>query len=110
MAYIPRQGDLVTLSFDPQSGREQKGRSPALVISKNLFNRRTGLAMVCPITNTRRDLPFHVPLGKAAALTGFVMVEQVKAVDFRARKVSLVEEAPPEILQEVLAVLDAFLY
>ena len=61
-AYIPRQGDIVALTFDPQSGHEQTGRRPALVISKRLFNRGTGMAIVCPITNTFRNLPFHVAI------------------------------------------------
>ena len=58
--YVPGKGDFVILTFDPQAGREQRGRRPALVVSSTLFNRHTGLAMVCPITNTARDIPFHV--------------------------------------------------
>ena len=82
-AYIPKQGDIIAVNFDSQSGHEQKGRRPAFVISKNLFNQSTGLAIVCPITNTNRDFPFHVPIPKGSDLTGFIMVEQVKSVDFR---------------------------
>ncbi len=58
--YIPKKGDYVAVTFDPQSGHEQMGRRPALVVSNDLFNRHTGLAIVCPITNTRRGYPFHV--------------------------------------------------
>jgi mRNA interferase MazF len=76
-AYIPRQGDLIAITFDPQSGHEQKGCRPAFVVSKDLFNRGTGLAIVCPITNTKRDFPFHVPIQKGGDLTGYVMVEQM---------------------------------
>jgi mRNA interferase MazF len=61
--YIPQKGDLIILTFDPQSGHEQKGRRPALVVSNSLFNQHTGLAIVCPITNTKRDFPFHVAIG-----------------------------------------------
>jgi len=82
-AYIPKQGDIIAVNFDSQSGHEQKGRRPAFVISKNLFNQSTGLAIVCPITNTNCDFPFHVPIPKGSDLTGFIMVEQVKSVDFR---------------------------
>jgi len=57
-AYIPKQGDIIAITFDPQSGHEQKGRRPALVVSKDLFNRSTGLAIVCPLTNTDRRFPF----------------------------------------------------
>ena len=60
--YIPEQSDFITLSFDPQSGREQKGRRPALVISNFVFNKATGLAIVCPITNTNRRVPFHLAI------------------------------------------------
>lgn len=109
-SYVPRQGDLVALSFDPQSGHEQKGRRPALVVSKDLFNRHTGLALVCPITNTHRNNRFHVALPPEASLTGFVMVEQLKSVDFRTRGIKLIEKAPAALLAEVLAILDACLY
>jgi len=67
-AYIPRQGDIITITFDPQSGHEQKGRRPAFVVSKDIFNRNTGMAIVCPITNTKRDYPFHVPIPKSNKL------------------------------------------
>ena len=60
--YVPRQGDFISVTLDPQSGHEQRGRRPAFVVSKDLFNRRTGLAIVCPVTNTKRDFPFHVPV------------------------------------------------
>jgi mRNA interferase MazF len=108
--YVPQQGDLVTLTFDPQSGHEQRGRRPAIVVSKGLFNRHTGLCIVCPVTNTRRDHPFHVALPADHDLTGFVMVEQVKSVDFRARKAMHIGKAPAAMLEEVLSILDACIY
>lgn len=109
-AYIPAKGDLIALTFDPQSGHEQKGRRPALVISNDLFNRRTGLAIVCPITKTRRDIPFHVALPGESAVTGYVMVEQVKAIDFRARQGRFIEKASVLALNQVLSILDACIY
>lgn len=109
-AYIPAKGDLVALTFDPQSGHEQKGRRPALVISNDLFNQRTGLAIVCPITNTARNSPFHVPLPGVSPVTGFVMVEQVKAIDFRARRARFIEKASAAVLNEALSLLDACVY
>ncbi len=108
--YIPRKGDLVTLTFDPQSGHEQKGRRPALVVSNDLFNRHTGLALVCPITNTDRRFPFHVAVPGGVPVTGFVMVEQVKSIDYASRKASRIAEAPVELMDEVLALLDACIY
>jgi mRNA interferase MazF len=104
--YIPQKGDFITLSFDPQSGHEQKGRRPALVISNYLFNKHTGLGIVCPITNTDRKIPFHLPVPQSSSLTGFVMVDQVKSVDYMARKAKFIEKAPDELVADVLEVLD----
>jgi mRNA interferase MazF len=104
--YIPEKGDFITLSFDPQSGHEQKGRRPALVVSNFLFNQATGLAIVCPITNTDRKIPFHLPVSTSSSLTGFIMVEQVKSVDFNTRKARFVEKASSELIDDVLAVID----
>ena len=109
-AYVPRQGDLVALDFDPQSGHEQKGRRPALVISKDAFNKGTGMAICCPVTNTDRGVPFHVPLAGRTSLTGFVMCEQVKSLDFRSRGIKLIERAPKEVLEDVLALVDAAVF
>lgn len=109
-AFVPRQGDLVALDFDPQSGHEQKGRRPALVVSKDVFNKATGMAICCPITNTNRHMPFHVPISGRTALTGFVMCEQVKSLDFQARGLKLIERAPQEVLEDVLAIIDASVF
>jgi mRNA interferase MazF len=105
-AYVPDKGDFITLSFDPQAGHEQKGRRPALVISNYLFNQATGLAIACPITNTDRKIPFHLPVPSASSLTGFVMVEQVKSIDYRARQAKFVEKAPSELVEDVIALVD----
>ena len=104
--YVPRKGDFVSLSFDPQSGHEQKGRRPALVISNYLFNRHTGLAIVCPITNTNRNIPFHLEVPATSPLTGYVMVDQVKSVDYVARRAKFIEQAPNELVADALEVLD----
>ncbi len=108
--YTPRKGDFIALTFDPQSGHEQKGRRPALVLSNDLFNQKTGLAMVCPLTNTDRKIPFHLKVPESCILTGFVMVDQVKSVDFTARSAKFIDKAPPHFLADVLAILDACLY
>lgn len=104
--YVPQKGDFIALSFDPQSGHEQKGRRPALVISNYLFNKHTGLAIVCPMTNTNRKIPFHLPVPASSSLTGFVMVDQVKSIDYVARKSSFIARAPDELLEDVLEVLE----
>ncbi len=108
--YIPQKGDLVIVTFDPQSGHEQKGRRPAIIVSNRLFNKHTGLAIVCPITNTNRGHPFHIVVPEQSSLTGHIMVEQVKSIDYRSRKVKFVEAAPKEVINEVLSILDACIY
>jgi mRNA interferase MazF len=108
--YIPQKGDIIALTFDPQSGHEQKGRRPALVISNTLFNKKTGLSIACPITNTNRNIPFHVPIPDTCICTGFIMVDQVKSLDFNARKAKFIEKAPRQVLNEALAILDAVIY
>jgi mRNA interferase MazF len=109
-AWIPKQGDLVALDFDPQVGHEQKGRRPALVVSKEAFNKGTGMAICCPITNTDRRMPFHVPIAGRTSLTGFVMCEQVKSLDFRSRGMKLIEQAPRDVLEDVLSIIDASVF
>lgn len=108
--YVPDKGDFVAVSFDPQSGHEQKGRRPALVVSNTLFNRHTGLAIVCPLTNTDRQFPFHVSVAGDPVVTGFVMAEQVKSIDFRARNAKLLGKSSESVLDEVLSILDACLH
>lgn len=108
--HVPRKGELIALTFDPQSGHEQRGPRPALVVSNDLFNRHTGLCIACPITSTRRDYPFHVAIPDGEAVAGFIMVEQVKLIDYRSRKSKRIGRAPVETLEEVLSILDACLY
>jgi mRNA interferase MazF len=108
--YVPQKGDFITVTFDPQSGHEQRGRRPALVVSNTLFNRHTGLAIVCLLTNTERSFPFHVAVMNHPNVTGFVMVEQVKSIDFRARKAKRIGRSSDSVLEEVLSILDACIY
>lgn len=108
--YIPQKGDFIIATFDPQAGHEQKGRRPAIIISNKLFNKSTGLAIVCPITSTNRNFPFHVPIPDELTLTGYIMVEQVKSIDYQSRKIKFIEKAPSNIMIEVLSILDACIY
>ncbi len=107
--YIPKKGDLVILSFDPSAGHEQQGRRPALIISNEVFNKHVGLAIACPITNTDRNFPFHVPL-VSDKLTGFIMTEQVKSIDYKVRKVQFVEKVSEEALDKVLAIIESVIF
>ena len=105
--FVPRKGDLIAVSFDPQAGHEQRGRRPALVLSNDLFNRHTGFCIACPVTNTRRDHPFHVSIPDGERVSGAVMVEQVTSIDFRARGARRICSAPSEVLDRSIAVLAA---
>ncbi len=105
--YVPKKGDFITLSLDPQAGHEQKGRRPALVVSNDLFNQHTGLAIVCPITNTHRGYPFHLAVPSNSKLTGFVMVEQVKSADYAQRRARFIEPASEDFIEDVLNLIEA---
>jgi mRNA interferase MazF len=109
-AYVPKKGDFIAVTFDPQSGHEQRGRRPALVVSKTLFNERTGLVIACPLTTTDRRYPFHVAVTDNPRVAGFVMVEQVKSLDYRARQAKPLGKASDDLLDDVLSILDACLY
>ena len=106
--YIPNKGDLVILTFDPQAGHEQKGRRPALVVSNYKFNKAVGFALVCPITNTNRDFPFHIAV-EGEQIGGFILTEQVKSIDYQARKIKFIERLSEEILDEVMGIIGAIL-
>jgi mRNA interferase MazF len=108
MGYMPEQGDIILLEFDPQVGHEQKGRRPAFVVSNNTFNDFTKIAIVCPITNTKRGFPLHVALDERTKTTGVIMCEQVKSLDVLARNALLIEKAPEDILDEVVDILIGF--
>ncbi len=81
-----------------------------MVVSNDLFNKHTGFAIACPITNTDRKVPFHIRLPISSSLTGFVMVDQVKSIDYLSRRIKYVEQAPSELMDEVLSILDACLF
>jgi len=98
----------VYLDFNPQSGHEQKSKRPALIMSNEVFNAHLGLAFACPITNTDRGYPFHIELNNLKT-TGFVMCEQMKSLDYKARNISFVEQADTEVIQTTLAILESIL-
>jgi mRNA interferase MazF len=99
--YIPDRGDIVWLDFNPQAGHEQKGRRPALVISHKKYNDTLGLAIFCPITSKIKDYPFEVEIhGKK--ITGAVLSDQVKSLDWRIRNIDFIEAAEQDVLDEVL--------
>jgi mRNA interferase MazF len=106
--YIPEQGDIVVISFDPQSGHEQKGRRPAIIISNKVFNQHIGLAFACPITNTKRDFPFHVAV-ESDHITGYIMGEQMKSIDYNTRNIKFIEKANSKTMDQVLGIIDSII-
>ncbi|MBU1694604.1 MAG: endoribonuclease MazF [Verrucomicrobia bacterium] len=101
-SYAPERGDIVWLQFSPQSGHEQAGHRPALVISPREYNRRVGLALFCPITSRSKGYPFEVAL-KAGTVQGVVLADQVKSLDWQARKARLAGRVSHEAMEEVRA-------
>ncbi len=108
-AYIPERGDAVWISLDPQAGHEQAGRRPALVLSPSAYNGRVGLALLCPITSQAKGYPFEVPLPEGLPVTGVVGADQVKSLDWRARKAARIGAVPEEIVGEVVRRLKTLL-
>ncbi|MGQ0540325.1 MAG: endoribonuclease MazF [Blastocatellia bacterium] len=102
MAYVPNRGDVVWLDFDPQSGHEQAGHRPALVISPRAYNQKVGLALFCPITSQVKGYPFEVIIPKGSKLKGVILSDQIKSLDWRARKATLIAKLPSNIIEEVL--------
>ena len=109
MVSIFEQGDIVYLDFDPQTGHEQRGRRPALVVSNNLFNRVSSLTMVCPITHTDRGHPFHIRLDSRTKTDGVIMCDQARMLDLNSRNASYEEKAPAEIIAEAVDLITGFI-
>jgi mRNA interferase MazF len=102
VAYLPARGDLVWLEFDPQSGHEQAGRRPALVVSPTAYNRKVGLALLCPITSQEKGYPFEVALPPGLAIRGVVLSDQIKSLDWRVRRSAFITRAPATVLEQVI--------
>lgn len=105
---VPGPGDLVWLKFTPQAGHEQAGRRPALTLSNREYNRKTGLGLFCPVTSTEKGYPFEVRV-RGKSISGVVLADQVKSLDWRARKARLIEVVSPEVLEEAKAKVAALL-
>ena len=97
-----KQGDIIKIDFSPTSGHEQSGYRPAVVVSNNFAISKTNVVYIAPITNTLRRFPLHVELDERTKTTGEILCEQVKAVDLKARRFTVVERLPNDILERVL--------
>lgn len=108
-AYIPDRGDVVWLIFKPQAGREQAGRRPALVLSPKSYNGKVGLMVACPITSQVKGYPFEVGLPSDIQVKGAILSDQVKSLDWKARRAERITSVPGEILDEVVGKLQALI-
>jgi mRNA interferase MazF len=108
--YIPARGDIVWISFSPNRGREQGFRRPAIILSPLSYNQKTSLAVLCPITNLVKGYPFEVTLLEGMKTTGVVIADHIKNLDWRAREAVFIETAPDELIEEVLAKIDALIF
>ena len=109
MDYVPNRGDVVWLQFNPQAGHEQAGRRPALVISPKSYNGKVDLMLCCPITNQQKWYPFEVKLPEGVGITGVVLSDQVKSVDWKVRHAAFIVQVPENVIAEVLGKLSTLL-
>ncbi|MEW5717391.1 MAG: endoribonuclease MazF [Chloroflexota bacterium] len=107
--FVPQCGDVVWITLDPQVGHEQAGRRPALVLSSAAYNNRVGLAILCPVTNQIKGYPFEVLVPAGLAITGAILCDQVKSLDWRARDAELICKLPTKTVTQVLEKLNTLL-
>lgn len=105
----PDRGDIVSLQFNPQRGREQTGGRPALVLSPRSYNSKVGLVILCPVTSHAKGYPFEVALPRGMKIKGVVLADHVKSLDWRARGARIIERVPPSVLTDILAKLELLL-
>jgi mRNA interferase MazF len=106
---VPDRGDLVWLAFDPQAGHEQAGHRPAVVLSPRTYNQKSSLALFCPVTTRTKGYPFEVVLPHGLPIEGAVLCDQIKSLDWKARRSRLAVKLPDLILEDVLAKVRALL-
>lgn len=107
--YVPRRGDVVWITLSPQAGHEQAGRRPAVVLSPTRYNARVSLALLCPVTTQVKGYPFEVVIPSGLPVSGVVMSDQMKSLDWRARQVEYICTLPADTVAEILQKLNALL-
>lgn len=107
--HCPGRGDVVWLAFTPHTGHEQGGRRPALVLSPEPYNRKVGLALVCPITSQVKGYPFEVAVPPGLEVSGVILADQIKSLDWGSRNAQLCGRIPEATISEVLAKLGVLL-
>lgn len=107
--YVPDTGDLIWLDFTPQAGREQSGRRPAVVLSPRSYNQKTSLAVVCPITSQVKGYPFEIILPPGSRISGAILSDHLKNLDWRQRQAEKAGKIPPSVLNQVRSRIAALL-
>ncbi len=108
-SYIPERGDIVWLNFTPQSGHEQMGKRPAIVLSPKQYNAKVGLAVFCPITSHKKGYPFEVAIPQKLKINGVILSDQIKSLDWKARTARFVDRVPESVINECSLKLKALL-
>ena len=108
--YVPQQGHLVWLDFTPHSGHEQAGKRPAFVVSPEIYNKKVGLALFCPVTSKQKGYPFEVAIPRGYKIAGVILSDQLKSMDWKARRAAFICKLPNPSLQEVLAKLSTLVH
>ena len=108
--YLPDRGDIVWLNFNPQTGHEQKGKRPAVVISPKEYNEKTGLGLFCPITSKIKNYPFEVEIKIENKIDGVVLSDQVKSLDWKTRKIEFIIKANPEKVDQIINMISLLLH
>jgi mRNA interferase MazF len=107
--YVPERGDAIWINLYPQTGHEQAGRRPSVVLSPSAYNGRVGFALLCPITNQRKGYPFEVRIPPRLRVTGVVLADQIESLDWRVRQAEFICALPAVTVAEVLAKLATLL-
>ena len=105
--YIPKQGDVVYLDFNPTKGHEQTGFRPAIIISNNIFNVHTKMVMVCPITSNNKYFPTHYCLEDTKNIKGSVLCEHIRSIDYEERNLKFIEKLSDNDFLSIVALLNA---
>ena len=105
--YIPKQGDIVYVDFNPTKGHEQRGTRPAVVISNNVFNKNTKMVIVCPITHNIKEFPTHYLLEDSKKIQGVVLCEHIRSIDYEARNIKLVDRLSDNDLLSIIMLINS---
>jgi mRNA interferase MazF len=107
--YCPARGDIVWIDFAPKVGHEQSGKRPGIVVSPHAYNKTVGLMLCCPITSKVKEYPFEVRIPEGYPLSGVVLSDHVRSLDWKTRNATFISRAPRELIEDVLAKLQTLL-